>query len=96
MKQSDFDRRLERHLDGLRWLYMELYDNESMFGELCQQLAAFCRERSDALRRRDLEREADPQWYRSNDLTGMMMYIDNFAGDLKGVRENCLIFAGPA
>ena len=24
MKQSDFDRRLERHLDELRWLYMEL------------------------------------------------------------------------
>ena len=87
MKQSDFDRRLERHLDELRWLYMELYNNESMFGELCQQLAAFCRERSAALKKRDLEREADPQWYRSNDLTGMMMYIDNFASDLKGVRE---------
>ena len=87
MKQSDFDRRLERHLDELRWLYMELYDNESMFAELCQQLAAFCRERPAALKKRDLEREADPQWYRSNDLTGMMMYIDNFAGDLKGVRE---------
>ena len=38
MKQSDFDRRLERHLDELRWLYMELYNNESMFAELCQQL----------------------------------------------------------
>ena len=87
MKQSDFDRRLERHLDELRWLYMELYDNESMFNELCQQLDAFCRERSAALKQRDLEREADPQWYRSNDLTGMMMYIDNFAGDLNGVRE---------
>ena len=87
MKQSDFDRRLERHLDELRWLYMELYDNESMFAELCQQLAAFYQERSAVLKQRDLEREADPQWYRSNDLTGMMMYIDNFAGDLKGVRE---------
>ena len=87
MKQSDFDRRLKRHIDELRWLYMELYDNESMFDELCGQLAAFCRERSAALKQRDLEREADPQWYRSNDLTGMMMYIDNFAGDLNGVRE---------
>lgn len=87
MKQSDFDRRLERHLDELRWLYMELYNNGAMFAELCQQLYTFAQERPAALKRRDLEREADPQWYRSNDLTGMMMYIDNFAGDLKGVRE---------
>ena len=87
MKQSDFDRRLERHLDELRWLYMELYDNGSMFAELCGQLNAFYQERSAALKRRDREREADPQWYKSNDLTGMMLYIDNFAGDLNGVRE---------
>ena len=29
-----FLERLERHHDELRWLYMELYDNDSMFAEL--------------------------------------------------------------
>ncbi len=82
-----FQHRLTRHLDELRWLYMELYGNDAMFAELCGNLYCFAEERSDALKKRDLEREADPEWYRSNDLTGMMLYIDNFAGNLNGVRE---------
>lgn len=31
---DEFLNRLNRHLDELRWLYMELYDNGSMFAEL--------------------------------------------------------------
>ena len=33
-----FLERLERHHDELRWLYMELYDNDSMFAELSDNL----------------------------------------------------------
>ena len=82
-----FQSRLARHLDELRWLYMELYGNDAMFAELCDNLRRFAEERSTALKKRDLEREADRSWYRSNDLTGMMLYIDNFAGNLEGVQE---------
>lgn len=82
-----FQSRLDRHLNELRWLYMELYDNDSMFAELCHNLYRFAEERPAALKERDLEREANPEWYKSNDLMGMMLYIDNFAGDLNGVRE---------
>ena len=57
-----FQRRLTRHLDELRWLYMELYGNDAMFAELCGNLYCFAEERSDALKKRDLEREADPEW----------------------------------
>ena len=35
-EEALFQSRLERHLDELRWLYMELYDNGSMFAELCE------------------------------------------------------------
>ena len=66
---------------------MELYDNDSMFAELCGNLYRFSEERPAALKERDAEREADPEWYKSSGLTGMMLYIDNFAGDLNGVRE---------
>ena len=86
-EQELFQRRLNRHENELRWLYMELYGNDSMFAELCDNLYRFADERSASLKQRDLEREADPEWYKSSDLTGMMMYIDNFAGNLKGVRE---------
>lgn len=82
-----FQDRMSRHIDELRWLYMELYDNGSMFAELCQKLYDYAAERSAALKKRDLEREENPDWYKSNSLTGMMMYIDNFAGNLNGLRE---------
>ena len=87
MNPSEFERRLARHLDELRWLYMELYDNGSMFAELCDRLHFFFEERPAALKERDFMREADPAWYKSSNLTGMMLYIDNFAGNLNGVRE---------
>ncbi|MCD7815112.1 MAG: alpha-amylase family protein [Lachnospiraceae bacterium] len=86
-----FDRRLEKHRDELRWLYMELYDNGSMFAELCDRMEQFYLERDAKLRDRDYVREAKAEagsaWYKGNDLLGMMLYADNFAGTLKGVEE---------
>ena len=84
MKNS-FQRRLQRHHDELRWLYMELYDNDSMFAELCDHLKSFSDERDKALRLLDDKREAAADWYKQNDMLGMMFYIDNFAGNMKGV-----------
>lgn len=86
-QNQEFENRLARHHDELRWLYMELYDNGSMFYELMTRLYAFYRERADSLKEIDRKREADPNWYRRNDLLGMMLYIDNFGGTLRGVGE---------
>ncbi len=77
--------RLQKHQDELRWLYMELYGNDSMYAELCDNLYRFYTERSSALKKTDTAREADPAWYKRNDLLVMMFYIENFGGDLKGV-----------
>ena len=82
-----YDKRFARHIDELRWLYMELYDNGSMFAELCTRMKEFYDERNRSLRSLDKKREADPNWYKGSDLLGMMFYIDNFAGNLKGVKE---------
>ena len=89
MKKEEtlFQERLNKHHDELRWLYMELYNNGSMFAELIEQMEEYARQRGKALKKRDSEREANPDWYKSNDLLGMMFYIDNFAGNLKGVKE---------
>ena len=83
-----FQERLGRHHDELRWLYMELYNHGDMFGELCDTMQSFYKERSDSLKELDGKREESPDWFRKNDMLGMMLYIDNFAGDLKGVREH--------
>lgn len=79
--------RLSRHHDELRWLYMELYDNDSMFAELCDRMRTFFLERNELLKNRDLDREQAPGWYKKNDMLGMMFYIDNFAGNMKGVES---------
>ena len=85
--EQEFQRRLERHIDELRWLYMELYDNGSMFAELCDSIYSFYRERSNALKNRDRQREENTDWYKQNDMLGMMLYIDNFAGNIQGVKD---------
>ena len=82
-----YTKRFDRHFEELRWLYMELYDNGSMFAELCDNLERFYNERGQALKALDEKREAHAQWYRQNDMLGMMLYIDNFAKDLSGVRQ---------
>ena len=82
-----FAQRLERHHDEFRWLYMELYGNDDMFAELCDQMKRYYDERNDKLKTLDAEREAEGEWYRKRDMLGMMMYIDNFAGNIKGVQE---------
>ena len=82
-----YQNRFEKHLDELKWLYMELYDNEEMFMELCEKMYQFYNERSVELKELDAKRLEDPQWYRKNDMMGMMLYIDNFADNLKGLKE---------
>ncbi len=84
-KRDTFEKRLERHHDELRWLYMELYQNGDMFAELCDNMEIFYKERNKTLKTMDADRESRPDWYKSNDMLGMMFYIDNFAGNMKGV-----------
>ncbi len=82
-----YETRFARHLDELKWLYMELYGNGSMFAELCDNLYRFYEARNEDLKTRDIMREECPDWYKQNDMLGMMFYIDNFAGNMKGVES---------
>ncbi len=84
---EEFYYRMEKKNDELRWLYMELYGNDSMYAELCDNLHRFYMERNKDLKAMDIEREKNPEWYKSNDMLGMMLYIDNFAGNIKGVES---------
>ena len=86
-KKETFDDRLRIHYDELKWLYMELYGNDDMFGELCEQMRWYDGQRKPALKKLDQKRKAQGEWYRKRELLGMMLYIDNFAGDIRGVSE---------
>ena len=89
MKTSKFSERLSRCYDELKWLYCELYQNNmEAFRYFLAMLEGQWEVRKDSLRDLDEKRLAEPDWYRSNKLLGMMMYPANFGGNLKGVQEN--------
>ena len=87
-KKTEFALRLDACRDELKWLYCELYHNDmEAFTYFINMLRRAYRNRKEALRELDRKRLSDPDWYRSNRLLGMMLYVDCFAGNLNGVRE---------
>ncbi len=90
MKKSEriYEERLQLHLDELKWLYMELYDDEARFDELCAGMRQFYEERAAALKKLDESRCEDPLWYRHREMLGMMLYVSQFADNIKGVRRH--------
>lgn len=87
-KTKEFEQRFSKHYDELKWLYCELYENRmDAFEDLCGQLWYWYKERKADLKKLDRKCEKNPDWYKANNLLGMMMYVDAFAGNLKGVEE---------
>ena len=86
MNESVFCARLERCERELKELYMGLYGNETMYDSLIGGMLEFFGQRSSRLKVRDAEK-GGTNWYKSEELLGMMLYIDNFAENLKGVQE---------
>ena len=85
---NELGKRFRDRYDELKWLYCELYhDDKKGFDYLCGLIRDYYEQRSESLKQRDRKRESDPFWYRGNDIVGMMLYVDNFAGNLKGVIE---------
>ncbi len=81
--------RFKARFDELKWLYGELYHgDEQAFDYFCTMLYDAYRSRGAALRELDEAREAVPDWYKGNDILGMLMYTNAFAGTLTGVREH--------
>ncbi len=85
---GEFAARFRKHEAELRQLYAGLYRNdENAWDYFVNMMAAAYEARPESLRTLDRAREADPDWYKGNDLTGMLMYVNAFAGTLQGVRE---------
>ena len=86
--EPEFAGRFQRHADELKWLYYELYhSDEQAYTRFTEMLYRCWQERPESLRKLDREREAAPDWYKGHRMTGMQMYVNAFAGTLRGVRE---------
>ena len=87
MSKENFTRRLQKHEQELKWLYMELYGDEDSYGKLISYMGEFEKKRSAELKALDEEREKNPMWYRDSGMLGMTMYPKLFAGGLKGLKK---------
>ena len=87
--EPEFSKRLEKHYDELKWLYAELYNNDQQaFAYFCDMLYEYYSQRSPVLKQWDQMREEVPEWYKGNEMLGMLMYTNCFAGTLQGVKEH--------
>ncbi len=87
--EETFRRRLERHYDEMKWLFYELYSNDQQaFDYFISMLHQYYADRSPELKEWDEAREMVPDWYRGNEMLGMLMYTNCFAGTLKGIESH--------
>lgn len=79
-----FYTRLSLGAGNIHTLYSQLYADhpahEAAFGQLIEVVVEAHRARSADLRKRDAEKSAD--WFLSNELAGMSLYVDRFCGGL--------------
>ena len=91
-----FEARLDREWARLFSLLFELYGGHyDLFYHLEELLAAAASswfERPGWLKDLDARREADPEWFQSQQMVGGVCYVDQFAGTLAGLRERLPVF----
>ena len=86
--KAEFSSRFRRHEDELQWLYYELYhSDEKAYDYFTDMLYRLWEKRPEKLKQMDRTRETYSDWYKGHDLVGMLMYVNAFAGTLKGVQE---------
>ena len=87
---KDFLSRFQKHLPLIQRLYEEIYgvhpSGEKEFLNLLQSLIEAYQAREKSLKKRDQEKESQGVWFLSNQLAGMSLYVDRFAGDLKKMK----------
>ncbi|MDP2026709.1 amylosucrase [Sulfuriferula sp.] len=92
LRLRHFYTRLGANFYAIHSLFHLLYGGRSDFKEqmvsLIETLAQRYIERAPALRKSDLAREKDYNWFLSQKWVGMALYCDRFADDLKGLRAN--------
>jgi amylosucrase len=86
-KDKGFAERLQAHLPKIHRLFGEIYggclDAEQQFIELLRSLILAHQNREPGLKKRDEHKADQGVWFLSNQLAGMSLYVDRFAGSLK-------------
>jgi amylosucrase len=90
LHQSFIDRFIG-NIDLLHYLFSQLYshrnDFEASFKEIIDLIIDSYSARNAGLKKLDRKKEATDGWFLSNQLVGMSLYVDRFAGNLKGMPD---------
>ena len=88
-KTQAFESRLYTLFQEMDERFASLYGERHDFNEqrlaLLQVMFKNFIERPVALKKLDEQREKEPGWFRHEDITGMMLYVDRFSQDLPGL-----------
>lgn len=87
-----FYTRLGANFYSIYSLFEVLYGDRDDFRQQAQRLVETMAKqyiaRHDFLKRKDIDREKDHNWFLSQEWAGMALYTDGFANDLKGLQSN--------
>lgn len=83
--------RLSNAIDKIKGLFSEIYgtstEAQESFGQLILSLAQANSARESDLKKRDAQKEKKGDWFLSNELVGMSLYVDRFSGKLKNMKS---------
>lgn len=85
-----FRQRLSTNLTLIQDLFFSLYPqtvHEDAFHKLLELLPELFAARPEVLKTSDLEKLKAGDWYRSEQMLGMQLYVDHFNQDLKGLQN---------
>ncbi|NNK17724.1 MAG: alpha amylase, partial [Maribacter sp.] len=85
-----FEQRLATNLTIIKDLFFSLYPEASHMGsfkKLLQELPALFKQRPAPLKLQDIARLKQGDWYQSEQIVGMQLYVDLFSKDLKGLED---------
>lgn len=90
-----FELRLAANLSLMQHLFFSLYPEATYtaaFEKLLERLPVLFNKRPEPLQQLDLQRLQQGNWYQSEQLVGMQLYVDLFNRNLKGVKEKLPYF----
>jgi amylosucrase len=86
-KDNLFYTRFIANATAIDALFREIYGGHAAAGDYYARLIRLITKayssRPETLKQRDAEKDAKGNWYLSNEITGMSLYVDRFCGDLK-------------
>ncbi|MEL7270068.1 MAG: alpha-amylase family protein [Bacteroidota bacterium] len=90
-----FEQRLAANLGFIQRLFFKLYgqpEHVPYFDALLERLSELFKGRPKALKKLDIERVKASNWYQSEQIVGMQLYVEHFDKDLKGLHQKLPYF----